>query len=66
MCELGESARAEGGAKRTVAVVMEVEKLVVPLCYYSQRILDEGDDDEEATDCGEVTGLRQAMSAHHG
>lgn len=34
---------------------MQVEQLVVPLCYYSEGVLDEGHDDEEAADGREVT-----------
>lgn len=41
-----------------MAVVVEVGELVGPLCYYSERILDKGDDDEEATDRGEVAATQ--------
>jgi hypothetical protein len=34
-----------GRAKRTLSVVMEVDELVVPLRYYSERILQEGHHD---------------------
>lgn len=37
---------------RTVTVVMEVKKLVVPLCYYSESVFDKGHDDEEAANGG--------------
>jgi hypothetical protein len=43
------------GGSRTVAVVVQVEELVVPLCYYSDDVLDEGYDDEEAADGWQVT-----------
>jgi len=42
-----------------VTVVVEVEKLVLPLCYYSEGILQEGDHDEEAANGGEIA-TRQA------
>lgn len=41
--------------KRTVAVVMQVEELVVPLCYYAQGILEEGDNNQESADHGHVS-----------
>lgn len=28
---------------------MEIEQLVLPLCYYSEGVLEESDDDKEAT-----------------
>jgi hypothetical protein len=34
---------------------MEVEKLVAPLCYDADGIFEEGDDDEEAADCWEIS-----------
>lgn len=37
---------------RTVTVVMEVKKLVAPLCYYSESVFDKGHDDEEAANGG--------------
>lgn len=40
---------------RTVAIVVQVEDLVAPLCYYAQRILEERHDDEESADCGHVS-----------
>lgn len=39
---------------RTVAVVVQVQQLVVPLCYYSDRVLNEGHNDQEAADGGQV------------
>jgi predicted house-cleaning NTP pyrophosphatase (Maf/HAM1 superfamily) len=33
---------------------MQIEELIVPLCYYSERILDKRHDDEEAADRWEV------------
>ena len=39
---------------RTVAIVVQVEDLVAPLCYYAQSILEERHDDEESADCGHV------------
>ena len=33
-----------------MAVVVEIQQLVAPLRYYSERILDEGNDNEETTD----------------
>lgn len=39
---------------RTVAIVVQVENLVAPLCYYAQRILEERHDDEKPADCGHV------------
>jgi len=38
-----------------MAIIMEVEQLVAPLCYYSDGVLDKSDDDEKTTDGGEVT-----------
>jgi hypothetical protein len=37
-----------------VAVVVQVEQLVAPLGDDAQRVFEEGDDDEEAADGGEV------------
>jgi hypothetical protein len=37
-----------------VAVIVQIQQLVVPLRYYSDRILDEGYDDQEAADGGQV------------
>lgn len=38
------------GEALTVAVVMQVDELVAPLCDDSQRVFEEGDDDEEASE----------------
>ena len=45
-----------------MTVVVKVEQLVAPLCYYSDRILDEGDDNEESSDGREVA----ARDSQHG
>jgi hypothetical protein len=37
-----------------MSVVVQVRELVAPLCYYAERILNEGDDDQEASNCGQV------------
>lgn len=47
----------ERGMRRTVPVVMEVKQLVVPLRYYSQRIFEEGYDDQKAANGWEVSGV---------
>ena len=39
----------------TVSVVMEVNELILPLRYYSQGIFEKCHDDEETTDCWEVS-----------
>jgi hypothetical protein len=39
---------------RTVSVVVEICELVAPLCDYAQRVFEEGDNNQEATDCGEI------------
>lgn len=43
------------GAVLTVTVVMQVEELVVPLCYYAKGVLEEGHHDQEAADGGHVS-----------
>lgn len=43
------------GNVRTVAIVVQVEDLVAPLCYYAQCILEERHYDEESADSGHVT-----------
>lgn len=45
-----------------MSVVVEICKLVVPLCDYAQRIFEESDDNQEATNCWEVP-IRTAVSA---
>ena len=35
-------------------VVMEIGELVVPLGYYAQRVLEESNDNQKSTDCGQV------------
>lgn len=37
-------------------VVVEVGELVAPLGHYAQRILEEGNDNQESTNCGQITG----------
>lgn len=39
---------------RTVPVVVEVGELVTPLGYYSKRIFEESDDNQEASNCGQI------------
>lgn len=41
--------------KHTVSVVVQVGELVAPLSDDAQGILEEGDDDEEAANCRDVT-----------
>lgn len=49
--------------KPTVPVVIQVQKLIVPLSDDTESILEESDDDEEAANSGEVTaGGRQHNS----
>lgn len=48
------SAEADSG-RRTVAVVVEICELVAPLCDDAQRILKEGNDNQETTYGGEIT-----------
>lgn len=38
----------------TMTVVMQVKKLVAPLCYYTQGIFEESHDNQESADCGQV------------
>ena len=38
----------------TMSVVVQVGELVAPLCYYAERILNEGDNDQEASNCGQI------------
>lgn len=49
---------------RTVAIVVKVENLVAPLCYYAQRILEERHDDEETADCGHVPVMTSQQPVH--
>ena len=42
--------------KRTMTIVMQIDQLIAPLCYYSNRVLEEGRDDEEASDGREEAG----------
>jgi hypothetical protein len=37
-----------------VSVVVEICELVTPLCHYAQRVFEEGHNNQEAADCGEV------------
>lgn len=50
-----------GGLGLTVTVVMQVEKLVAPLCHYAQGVFEESHDDEEPADRGHVT-VKPAVS----
>jgi len=43
-----------GKAPVKVSVGLEIPELVAPLSDDSEGVLVKGDDDEEATDCGEV------------
>ena len=45
----------------TVPVIVQVEQLIAPLCYYSQCVLEESDDDQEAADGWEVSVGTQHM-----
>jgi hypothetical protein len=38
-----------------VSVVVQVSELVTPLCENAQRIFEEGNDDQEATDCWQIS-----------
>ena len=57
----GRVTRSERGPQ-TVSEVSQVDQLVAPLCDYPQSIFDEGDDDEEAADHGQVTVEHQIIS----
>jgi hypothetical protein len=46
--------RGESGNARTVSVVMEICELVVPLCYYAQRVFEESDYNQEAANCWKI------------
>jgi len=48
-------ARSQTPRIRTVSVVVQVRELVTPLCYNAQRVLEESDDDQKATNCRKVT-----------
>lgn len=49
---------------RTVAIVVQVEDLVAPLCYYAQSILEERHNDEESADCGHVPVMACQQLVH--
>lgn len=38
----------------TVAVVVQIQELVAPLCDYSEGVFEEGDDNQEAPNCREI------------
>jgi hypothetical protein len=42
----------------TVSIVVEICELVVPLCYYAQRIFKESDYNQEAANCGKIAIYR--------
>ena len=44
----------DGCYGRTVTEIMEVDELVVPLCEDADGVLDEGNDDKEAANGGEI------------
>lgn len=44
--------------KLTFSVLAEIQQLVTPLRDYTQRIFQEGDDDQETADRWEVSGKR--------
>lgn len=46
-----------------MTIVVQVKQLVIPLCYYSDGVLNEGHDDQEAADGGQVAGGRAPVSA---
>jgi hypothetical protein len=46
----------------TVPVVVQVEQLIAPLRYYSQCILEEGDDDQETADGRNIAVFRNSIS----
>jgi hypothetical protein len=37
-----------------VSVIVEICELVAPLCNDSQRVFEEGNNDQKATECGQV------------
>jgi hypothetical protein len=43
---------------RTVSVVVEIEQLVAPLCYYSEGVFEKCYDDEETADGWEESTVR--------
>lgn len=45
--------------------IFEVEQLIMPLCNDSEGIFEEGNDDEEAADCWQVSEKRAVSSAAH-
>lgn len=46
---------AAGVGMRTLSVVVEVGKLIAPLCNDTECVLQESDNDEEAANCGHVS-----------
>jgi hypothetical protein len=38
-----------------VSVVVEIGELVAPLCYYAQRVFEEGHNDQESANCWYVS-----------
>ena len=52
----------DGRYRRTVTEIMEVDELIVPLCKDADGVLDEGNDDKEATNSGEIAIDNQQVS----
>ena len=42
------------GKVRTVSVVVQIRELVAPLCYYAERILEKGNNNQKTSNCRKV------------
>ena len=54
---LGGEARWDEMKSLTVAVVVQIDELILPLGDDSEGVFEEGDDDEEAAEVREVAGV---------
>jgi hypothetical protein len=45
----------------TMSVVVEVGELIAPLSNYAERVLNEGNDDQEASHCGQIPVRRPSV-----
>lgn len=46
----------------TVAVIVKIQQLVAPLGDDSERILEEGDDNQKSSNCRHVSTMRRRVS----
>ena len=46
-----------------MAVIVQIGELVAPLCYYSEGILEECHDNEEAANSRKIAGISLATSS---